>query len=289
MTPLRQRMIADMGIRNLAPRTQALYVQGVSRFARHFGKPPDELGPEQVRAYQIHLRDQGCSESVMVQAVAALRFLYLVTLGKEWRLQAIPYPKKPRVLPSVLSPNEVERFLSCVERPKYHAFVMTLYGTGLRLGEAQHLLPSDVESSRGLLRVRQGKGMKDRYVMLPDRLLATLRDYWRKERLNGPASPLLFPQDVNPMLPVSNRIVREVIAKAAEAAGLTKKVRPHLLRHCFATHMIEAGVDLRTVQVLLGHRRMQSTTIYTHVAAAVLRKTLSPLDRLASSRQPHSS
>jgi site-specific recombinase XerD len=282
-------MTDDMRIRNLSPRTQEIYVDRVKKFAQHFGKSPEELGPEQVRAFQIHLRDQGCSQSVMVQTVAALRFLYLVTLGKEWRLQAIPYPKQPRVLPAVLSPDEVERFLSCVERPKYHVFVMTLYGTGLRLGEAQHLLPSDVESSRGLLRVRQGKGKQDRYVMLPDRLLASLRDYWRKERLNGPTSPWLFPQDINPLLPVSDRMVREIFVKAAQTAGLTKKVRPHLLRHCFATHMIEAGTDVRTVQVLLGHRRMQSTTIYTHVAADVLRKALSPLDRLASSRQPQSS
>jgi site-specific recombinase XerD len=282
-------MTDDMRIRNLSPRTQEVYVDRVKLFARHFGKSPEELGPEEVRAYQIHLRDQGCSESVMVQAVAALRFLYLVTLGKEWRLQAVPYPKKQRVLPVVLSPEEVERFLSSLERPKYQAFAMTLYGTGLRLGEAQHLLPADVESSRGLLRVRQGKGKQDRYVMLPDRLLASLRDYWRKERLNGFPSPWLFPQDINPLLPVSDRMVREIFVKAAQTAGLTKKVRPHLLRHCFATHMIEAGTDVRTVQVLLGHRRMQSTTIYTHVAADVLRKALSPLDRLASSRQPHSS
>lgn len=288
MTPLRHRMLDDMRIRNLSPRTQEIYVKRVAVFAKHFGKSPEELGPEEVRSHLLELREKGYSGSVIVQSVAALRFLYCITLGKEWRLQAIPYPKRARVLPTILSPDEIECFLSCVERPKYHALFMTLYGCGLRLGEARKLIPSDIETVRGLLWVRQGKGMKDRCVMLPDRLLEALRDYWRQERIGGPASPWLFPQDINPALPVCERCVRKAMTKAVETAGMTKKVTPHLLRHCFATHMIESGTNLRTVQVLLGHGRLQSTTVYTHVAADVLRKTLSPLDRLATPPQPRS-
>lgn len=282
MTPLRQRMLDDMRIRNLTPRTQEIYVQRVLLFARHFGKSPEDLGPEEIRTFQIHLRDRGLSYCVLNQTVSALRFLYNVTLGKEWRLQMIPYPKKPRVLPVVLTPQEVERFLSSVPHPKYQAFLTTLYATGLRLSEARQLIPSDIESDRGLLRVRQGKGMNDRYVMLSDRLLATLRDYWRKHRVNASESPWLFPQDLDPTHPVTEDAVRRAVKAAAKKACLVKSVTPHLLRHCFATHLVEAGTSLRTVQVVLGHRRLQSTAIYTHVAADVLRKTLSPLDRLGS-------
>ncbi|HEX9149358.1 MAG TPA: site-specific integrase [Thermoanaerobaculia bacterium] len=283
MTPLRQRMIDDMRIRNLSPRTREIYARQVAAFARHFQRPPEELGAEQIRAYQLHLLDTRMSVSVLHQTVAALRFLYNVTLGKGFRVELIPYPRVARRLPEILSPEEVARFLHAVSRPKHHAALSLIYATGLRISEALGLTCADVDSRRMLIRVRQGKGMKDRYVVLSPQLLKLLREYWRnEERPKTPASSWLFSSDGDPEKPLSQRTIRKAVGSAARKAGLTKRVTPHVLRHCFATHLLEAGDGLRTIQVLLGHARISSTTIYTHVADPTLLKTNNLLERLPS-------
>ena len=286
MTPLRQRMLEDMRVRNLSPATQRAYVNRIFSFAEHFGRSPELLGPEDVRAYQVHLvEERQVSVSYLIQTVCALRFLYQVTLGRKWHLQMLPtlaYPKREQRLPVVLSTEEVSRFLSAITSPPYHALLSTTYAAGLRVSEVTSLIPSDIDSERMLIRVRQGKGMKDRYVMLSTRLLCVLRDYWRRDRLGSRArSPWLFPSALDPLQPASQRTVRRVCHLAAEKAGITKNVTIHTLRHSFATHLMEAGANIRTVQMLLGHRSLQTTSRYTHVSTKTLRETASPFDLLS--------
>lgn len=283
MTLLRQRMLEDMRVRNLSPCTQRVYLSRVAHFAQHFGRSPELLGPEEVRAYQVHLvEERHVSTSSLIQTACALRFLYQVTLGKEWRLHMVPFPKRERTLPVVLSPEEVSRFLSAVRSPRYHALLATTYAAGLRVSEVTSLVPEDVDSARMLIRIRQGKGMKDRYVMLSRRLLGVLRAYWKRERLGSHArSPWLFPSDLDPLKPVCQRTLRRVCHLAAKKAGITKTVRVHTLRHCFATHLMEAGANIRTVQILLGHRSLQTTSRYTHISVKTLQETASPLDLLS--------
>lgn len=289
MTPLRQRMLDDLRIRNLSPRTREIYVRQVAAFARHFGRSPEQLGLAEIRAYQLHLLDSKMSASVLRQAVAALRFLYGITLARDFRVECIPYPKVARRLPAILSPEEVAQFLRAVARPKHHAALSLLYATGLRISEALALTCGDIDARRMLITVRQGKGMKDRFVVLSPHLLTLLREYWRNEgRTGGASSSWLFLGDGLPERPLSKRTLRKACAMAARKAGLTKKVTPHLLRHCFATHLLEAGDGLRSIQVLLGHARISSTAIYTHVASPTLLKTHSLLGRLPSVPSPRS-
>lgn len=282
MTPLRQRMLEDMRVRNLSPATQHAYIGRVVSFAEHFGTSPEKLGPEDVRAYQVHLvEERHLSFSYVIQTVCALRFLYQVTLGREWRLHILPYPKRAQKLPVVLSADEVYRLLSAVESPRYRALLTTAYAAGLRVSEVTTLVPGDIDSQRMLIRVRQGKGMKDRYVMLSTRLLATLREYWKSERLGSSLrSPWLFPAD-DPFKPASHRTVRRICHRAAKRARITKRVTIHTLRHSFATHLLEAGANIRTLQILLGHRSLQTTSRYTHVSVKTLQETASPLDLLS--------
>ena len=231
MTPLRQRMLEDMGIRNLAENTQLSYLQQVSRYARHFDRSPEELGPEQVRTYQVHLT-KTCKlapGSVSI-ATAALRFLYKVTLKREWVPDDIPMPKKPFKLPVVLSPEEVMHFLGCVDSLKHRTILTTAYATGLRVSEATHLKVTDIDSQRMMLRVDQGKGSRDRYVMLSPRLLETLRSYWKVVR----PRTWLFPGNI-PGNPITSDAVERACQKAHRAAGIAKPVTPHSLRHAFAT------------------------------------------------------
>jgi len=276
MTPLRLRMIEDMRVRNLAPNTQRIYVDRVAKFARYFGKSPELLGPDEIRTYQVYLTAQkNASPSALNQAVCALRFLYRITLAKTWLIQHIPYAKRPRTLPVVLSQDEVCRFFESIPNLKHQAIVMTAYATGLRVSEVLSLRVSDIDSQRMMIRVQQGKGRKDRYVMLSPHLLALLRAYWKMARPQG----WLFPGRP-PSRPMSRERIHQVCMKASVAAGLTKRVHVRALRHSFATHLLEAGANIRVIQILLGHRSLRTTAIYTTVSRETVCATSSPLDLL---------
>jgi site-specific recombinase XerD len=275
MTPLRRRMIEDLRIRNFSPNTIAGYVGYVARFARHFGRSPADLGPEHARRYLVHLRDQRAGVGTMVQCVSALRFLYRVTLERDWAIGAIPYPKKERKLPAVLTRAEVLEFLDSLGNLKHRAILTTAYASGLRVSEVTHLKVADIDSARMVIHVRQGKGRKDRLVPLPKRLLELLREYWKVAR----PRTWLFPGKRNGA-PITSRSVARVCAKARAALGWTKHVGPHTLRHSFATHLLEAGTNIRVIQVLLGHRALSSTATYTHLSTTSLHGTKSPLDLL---------
>jgi integrase/recombinase XerD len=276
MTPLRQRMIEDMKLRNLAPRTIQVYVERVATFAKHFGKSPERLGPDEVRAYLLHLvQKKKASWSYYNQALCALRFLYRVTLGKEWVVEGVVCPKQEKKLPVILSPAEVTRFFEAITSLKHRAILMTAYAAGLRVSEVATLRVDDIDSERMVISVRQAKGRKDRVVMLSPRLLEILRQYWKAAR----PTEHLFPGN-SPKKPITTRAVHLACRDAREASGLGKHVTVHTLRHSFATHLLEGGTNLRTIQVLLGHRNLATTAIYTHVSPATLEATQSPLDRL---------
>jgi len=276
MTPLRRRMIEDLKLRNLAPRTIQSYVSRVASFARHFGRSPEDLGRDDVRAYLLHLvREKHVCWSTYNQTVAGLRFLYEVTLGRQGVLVRIACPKQPKKLPVVLSLDEVARLFAAVVGLKHRAILMTAYAAGLRISEVVALRVDDIDSQRMVLRVRQGKGRRDRYVMLSPRLLALLRAYWKAAR----PTEWLFPGDI-PGRPLTASTVYRVCVQAARDAGLGKHVTVHTLRHSFATHLLESGTDIRTIQVLLGHRNLKTTAVYTHVSPVAVEATRSPLDRL---------
>jgi len=277
MTPIRQRMTEDMQVRNLALNTQMSYVQQVSLFARHFNKSPDQLGPEDIRAYQVYLtNEKKLAPGSILIAVAALRFLYKVSLKKDWTFEdVIPAPKKPQKLPIVLSPEEVLHFLECVGSTKHRAILTTCYAAGLRISEAVRLKPTDVDSQRMVIRVDQGKGRKDRYVMLSPKLLDTLRSYWRAIQPKG----WLFDGDV-PGQPISTSAVELACQKARRLSGIGKPITPHSMRHAFAVHLLESGTDVRTIQLLLGHRSLATTARYLRIATSKVCSTSSPLDLL---------
>jgi integrase/recombinase XerD len=277
MTSLRQRMIEDMQIRNLAVHTQNTYVLQVSLFARHFGKSPEGLGPEEIHTYQVYLTNEKklATGSILI-AIAALRFLYKVTLKKGWTLEEIiPAPKKPQKLPIVLSPEEVIHFLGCVASIKHRMILTTCYAAGLRISEAVCLTLPAVDSKRMVLRVEQGKGQKDRYVMLSPKLLATLRDWWRRER----PQHWLFPGDT-PGQHITQDAVEQACQKAHRLSHIPKPITPHSLRHTFAVHLLEQGTDVRTIQLLLGHRSLATTARYLRIATSKVCATTSPLDLL---------
>ncbi len=275
MTTLRRRMLEDMRIRNLSAHTRKRYVDRVAAFAKHFGKSPEQLGPKEIRAYQLHLVQRGLSSSSINVTVCALRFLYRVTLNCNWNIERIALAHREKRLPVVLSPDEVLQFLQAVGSLKYRAILMTAYGAGLRISEVTRLRVSDIDSRRKVIRVDQGKWRKDRYVMLPEKLLSLLRQYWRAAR----PTHWLFPGRGNDR-PVSTHTVQGICRKAALASGLNKRVTPHVLRHSFATHLLEGGADLRKIQILLGHQSLASTVRYTHVALQDIPQTASPLDAL---------
>lgn len=276
MTSLRQRMSEDMQIRNLSPHTQKSYLQQVSGFAQFFHQSPEQLGTEEIRAYQLHLTNEKklAPQSIII-AVAALRFLYNVSLKKEWDFADIPTPKKPQTLPVVLSPEEVLQFLGCVSSTRSRAVLTTCYAAGLRISEALHLKPVDIDSQRMVIRVEQGKGRKDRYVMLSPQLLEMLRQYWRAVRPNG----WLFEGNI-PGRPLDKSAVEQACHKARRLAGLRKPITPHSMRHAFAVHLLEAGTDVRTIQLLLGHRSLATTAHYLRIAASKVCSHASPLDLL---------
>jgi site-specific recombinase XerD len=277
MTVLRQRMTEDMQVRNLSAHTQTSYLEQVSLFARYFRTSPDVLTPEHIRTYQIYLtNEKKLATSSIHMAVAALRFLYRVTLKKEWIFgEEIPLPKKPQKLPVVLSPDEVVHFLGCVDCGKHRVILTTCYAAGLRISEAVRLKAAAIDSARMVIRVEQGKGSKDRYVMLSPMLLEILRNYWKAAR----PKPWLFP-GIHDDRPITKDAVQTACQKAHRLSGLSKPVTPHSLRHAFAVHLLETGTDVRTIQLLLGHRSLATTARYLRIATSKVCATSSPLDLL---------
>lgn len=276
MTELRQRYLQDLRLRNYAPKTLQAYVECVSLFARYFKRSPEELGPEHIREYQRFLvEEKKCSWSRFNQTVCALRFLYRNTLGRDWAISHIPFPRKQKKLPVVLSRDEAAVFLAAIRRLKYRTILSLCYGAGLRISEALHLHVSDIDSKRMLIRVRQAKGHKDRYVMLSPKMLELLREYWKADR---PTS-WLFPGRGKDR-PLDATSLQHACQRARSDSGITKPVTPHTLRHSFATHLLEAGANIRTIQLLLGHNSLQTTAVYTHVSQTTVGETVSPFDLL---------
>ena len=281
MSPLRRRMIEDMTIRNLSPATQQSYVHAVSKFSQYFGRSPDRLGLEDVRAYQVHLASKGVAWASLNQVVCALRFFYGVTLGEQTIPERIAYAREPRKLPVVLSADEVVRFLESVSSLKARVALTTAYAAGLRVSEVAALKVRDIDNQRMVMRIEHGKGGKERYVMLSEALLGILRNYWRLAR-----PPLfLFPGRTSDT-PIDPTVLHAACRSATAAAGLDKRVSVHVLRHSFATHLLESGVDIRIIQVLLGHENLSTTARYTRVSTQLIGNTASPLDRLSLNVTP---
>lgn len=275
-TPLRQRMIAALRNRNYSPRTEEIYVAAVAKFAQHFGKSPERLGVEEITSYLTWLREEKkVSSSAFNQVSSALRFLYGKVLDRAEVVPRVPYARRGRRLPVVLSRDEVARLIGSIEIFRYRVLMTTIYACGLRIGEALSLRPGDIDSHRMMLRVRQGKGRKDRELPLPPMLLDLLREYWRRER----PSEFLFYAPRNPSRPLDAALVQKYMSRFVEAAGITKHVTAHTLRHSYATHLLEDGVPSRTVQVLLGHSSVTTTEHYLHVSPQLLAHTQSPLER----------
>ena len=276
MTALRQRMCEDLQLRNYSPQTIEAYLRCVAQFAHYFRTSPERLGPEHVRQYQLYLvHKRHVSWSLVMQTVCALRFFYNVTLGQPHMLAYIPQPKRPKTLPTILSQAEVAILLQAPRRLKTRAMLTTLYAAGLRVSELSHLQVTDVDSARMVLCIRQGKGQQDRCVMLSPRLLDLLRQYWQRYK----PRPWLFPGHDRTQ-PIARKTVYLLCREAGVKAQLGKAVYPHLLRHAFASHLLEAGVDLRRLQLLLGHQSLRTTSRYLHVTPHALSIIPSPLDTL---------
>jgi integrase/recombinase XerD len=282
MTPLRQRMIEDMRIRNLSPLTIKLYIDAVIKFSQFFHKSPALLGPEDVRTYQLYLINQKkASWSAFNIAISALRFLYTVSLKTDWAFEKIPYAKRPKKKPVILSLEEVCAFIKIFANLKHRVMVLLSYSAGLRVSEVVNLRVPDIDSKRMMIRIEQGKGKKDRYVPLSPTLLQWLRLYWKTAR---PAS-YLFPGRA-PGRPVSRASMNKAITSALRASGISKKVNPRMLRHSFATHLLESGTNIRIIQALLGHRSLNTTAIYTTVSSTTINATASPLELLPGLPDP---
>ena len=282
ISPLRQRMIEDMTVRGFTPGTQRGYIVAVRNFTAFLGRSPDEADAEDLRRYQLHMRSCGASATSMNAAVSALRFFFGVTLQRNDANAGMTTVREPNKLPVVLSPQEVERLLDAAPGLKYRAALSLAYGAGLRASEVVSLKVSDIDSERIVIRVEQGKGRKDRYAMLPPvTLLDLLRAWWLAARERGVMLPggWLFPGQ-NPVNPLTTRQLRRTFHGAREAAGIDKRVSLHTLRHCFATHLLEQKVDIRVIQVLLGHKKLDTTARYAQVASTTLRAVKSPLEHL---------
>jgi len=281
MTPLRQRFVDDLRLRNYATRTIQSYVAAVAYLARHFHRSPDQLGAEELRAFQLHLLQQRVSWSRFNQTVCALRLFYRLTLGRSELVEHLPFGKRPRTLPVVLSPQEVLQFLEAATPGRDRVLFQTAYACGLRVSELIRLQLTDIDSARMVLHVHQGKGRKDRLVPLSPRLLEELRSYWRQRR----PRTWLFPAQRGAGH-LSVHWVQKLCRRLAARAGLSKPVTPHTLRHSYATHLVEAGVNLLTVQQLLGHRDLQTTARYVHLSTHHLQQTPSLLDLLVLPTEP---
>jgi integrase/recombinase XerD len=281
VTHLRKMMLEELQRRNYAETTINSYLRTVEEFSRRFNCSPDRLGPRYIREYQAELfQKRKFSPNTVAQRLAALRFFYTKTLKKVWSIEETPYPKKTLHLPTILSQEEVARLIDAARPPFHRTLLMALYATGLRRAELARLKVSDVDSKRMVIHVRGGKGRKDRDVMLSPKLLEVLREHWRG--LQRKPSAWLFPGNRwhTGDTPITTKVVWNACQEAAQRAGLQKDVHPHTLRHCFATHLLEAGADLRTIQILLGHRDLKETTIYLHLSQRHLHAIASPLDSL---------
>ena len=279
MGELRDRMAEDLRLRGMTSGTVYTYVYCARRLAAFHRRSPAELGAEEVRAFLVHLEStRGLSGATRQVYTAALRFLYRVTLRRPEVVAHLPSVKVPKRLPEILSGSEVARLIDAVHSLMYRAIIMVTYASGLRIMEAVSLKPADIDSRRGVIHIHQGKGRKDRLVPLSPRVLVLLRQCWAARR---PSGPFLFPGR-RPGTHVSTRAVRDALRRARRDAGLTKRVYPHLLRHCFATHLLESGTDITIVQQLLGHRSLRTTLVYSNARATVAARTRSPLDRLGT-------
>src|SRR5882762_10152056 len=276
ISPLRRRMIEDMTVRNLSPATQQSYLSAVSKLSRYFGRSPDRLDLEDVHAFQLHLVATGVSWPALNQIVCALRFFYGVTLGQATVPERIAYAREPSKLPVVLSADEVVRFLEAIPSLKSRTALTTVYAAGLRVSEVVSLKIGDIDSQRMVIRVEQGKGRKDRYVMLSPHLLALLRAWWKAARPQG----WLFPGR-DRVQPMTTRQLNRACHAAAQMAKINKRVSLHTLRHSFATHLLEQNIDIRVIQVLLGHTKLDTTALYTRVATKTIQQVMSPLEHIA--------
>jgi len=281
ITPLRQRMIDDMRMRKLSPKTQASYIRVVKRLAAFLGRSPDTASAEDLRSYQLHLVDHGISPISLNATLTGLKFLFETTLDHPELLAKMHSVQEPHKLPVVLSREEVARLLAAVDNLKHQAALAVAYGAGLRASEVVSLKVSDIDSQRMTLRIEQGKGSKDRYAMLSPVLLERLRTWWKFARAQGKMlqGGWLFP-GLDPIDPLSTRQLNRAVHAAAEAAGIDKRVSMHTLRHSFATHLLEQKVDIRVIQVLLGHKKLETTALYAQVATDVLREVISPIETL---------
>jgi integrase/recombinase XerD len=281
VTHLRKMMIEELERRNYSQSTVRTYIKTIEDLARYFKRPPDQLGPNHLRQYQAYLfRDRKLAPNTVIQRTAALRFFFVGTLRRPWAIAETPYPRKTFRLPKVLSPEQVSRLIAAAPTLFYRVLLMTLYATGLRRAELTHLRVSDINKERMVIHVKGGKGRKDRDVMLSPKLLAELECYLRG--LRRPPELWLFPGNRwhTGKMPTTSKVIWEACREAATRAGLGDEIHPHTLRHCFATHLLESGADLRTIQLLLGHRDLEETTLYLHLSNPRLNATASPLDKL---------
>ena len=279
---LRQRMIEDMTLRKLTPKTQAGYLRAVIKFTLFFGRSPELASAEDLRTFQLQQVEQGVSSTTINATITGLRFFFDVTLERPSALKRMSRVRKPQKLPQVLSVEEVERLLAGASNPKHRAALAVAYGAGLRASEVVHLKIADIDSERMIVRVVQGKGRRDRYAILSPSLLELLRAWWRQGHAQGKMlqGGWLFPGR-NPANPLSTRQLNRACHLAAQEGGLEKRVSMHTLRHSFATHLLENKVDIRVIQVLLGHRKLETTARYSHVATRTLSEVTSPLEQLA--------
>lgn len=285
VTHLRKLMLEELQLRDYAQNTIRHYIRTVEDFARRFRCSPDRLGPRQIREYQAELfQKRKLSANSVRQHLAALRFFYIKTLRRTWNLADTPYPKKTLHLPTILSREEVAQLLHAARTPGERILLMALYASGARNAELAHLKVSDIDSQRMVVHIRGCKGRKDRDVMLSPKLLVALRAHWRY--YHRKSSTWLFPSNYRKDRPIDTKTIWYACRKAAQRAGLQKRVYPHLLRHCFATHLYEAGADLRAIQVLLGHENLKDTLLYVHLAIQRLNATASPLDSLTLNDKP---
>jgi site-specific recombinase XerD len=282
-------MLEELQRRNLSQITTRIYLHAVEEFARYFNTPPDRLRPEHIRQYQAHLfTDRKLDAISVAQQLTALRFFFLKAIKRPWMVADMPLPKRPIRLPAILSREEVERLIQSAGSVLHRIWLLILYATGMRREELVQLKIADIDSGRMLIHIHQGKGKKDRDVMLSPRLLLELRDYWRSA--NPKPKTYLFPgkgPHHNAYVPIDSRSVFDAVQQAAKRAGIDKRVHPHTLRHCFATHLLESGADLHTIQLLLGHADLKTTSRYLHLSERHLNATPSPLDSLALTPKPN--
>ncbi|MHB1097989.1 MAG: tyrosine-type recombinase/integrase [Burkholderiales bacterium] len=283
VSPLRQRMLDDMRMRKFGEKTQADYVRAVRNFTKYLGRTPDTATVEDLRNYQLHLVDHGISPASLNSAISGLKFFFNVTLDRPEAVAKMQPVHLPRKLPVILSPEEVKRLIAAAGNLKHQTALALAYATGLRVNEVVALKVGDIDSQRMTLRVEQGKGQKDRYAMLSPVLLERLRVWWRVARAQGKMldGGWLFP-GLNPVQHLSARQLNRAIHAAADEAGIDKRISMHSLRHAFATHLLEQKVDIRLIQVLLGHKKLETTALYAQVATDILREVVSPLEKLNS-------